>query len=121
MGKYTSLARKTEETETQKNRVPKGGNNTYKHSIAVDTGSNSITSLPEGSTNLRTTNLTNLTETNPSPCAVVRCIHGTTSHECAVCSGYVRWLMADEDRLRRAQGDPGTVRCEFWQLVRSGG
>ena len=62
-------------------------------------------------TNLRTTNLTNLIE--PAPC-----IHETTADRCAVCSGFVRWLIADKDRMRRAETDPGAVRREFWRAVR---
>jgi hypothetical protein len=52
--------------------------------------------------------------------ASTRCIHGTTFDKCAVCSGYVRWLVGDEDRLRRAQANPETVRREFWRAVRGG-
>jgi hypothetical protein len=89
MGKYTSLARKSGETEPQEKRLPKGRNNTYKHSIVVDTSSNSVTPLSEGSTNLRTTNLTNLTADKSSPlCAVLAtCVERpVTPHaKCAVC------------------------------------
>jgi hypothetical protein len=47
--------------------------------------------------------------------ADIRCIHRLPSKECAVCSGYVRWLIADEERLRRAQNNPEAVRREFWR------
>ena len=50
---------------------------------------------------------------------VVSCIHGTTKDKCAVCSGYVRWLIADEERLRRAQSDSDGVRREFWRALRA--
>ena len=87
-------------------------------------------------TNLRTTKLTNLFESEgeevwvaapPRPRytnlarqggAVVRCIHDTTPDACAVCNGYARWLIADPDRLRRAQARPEEVRREFWRTVR---
>jgi hypothetical protein len=111
MGKYTSLARKVEESRPQKNAVDRGLNNTYKHSMVVDTGGNTAAPLSESGTNLRTTNLTNLTE--------VPCIHGHAEDACAVCSGYVRWLAEDEDRLRAAQTNPGAVRREFWRAIRS--
>lgn len=42
-----------------------------------------------------------------------RCIHETTPDECAACSGYAKWLIADEGRLRRARSDPEGVRREF--------
>lgn len=53
--------------------------------------------------------------------APVPCIHGTTADRCAVCSGYARWLAADESRLRAAQSNPATVRREFWRAVREEG
>jgi hypothetical protein len=34
---------------------------------------------------------------------------------CAVCSGYARWSIADEVRLRKAQANPEAVRREFWR------
>lgn len=92
--------------------------------------------LKERITNLRTTNLTNLPEeevwiaTKPEPrytnlareeappVAAVRCIHDMTPDTCAVCSGYARWLIEDERRLRRAQADSEGVRREFWRSVR---
>jgi hypothetical protein len=85
-------------------------------------------------TNLRTTNLTNLfgsedeevwVATLPrsrytslyckAEASPVRCIHGATRDACAVCSGYARWLIADEVRLRKAQANPEAVRREFWR------
>ncbi len=138
MGKYTNLIRKIEETEPQKKVVVNNLDNTYKHSILIDTANNTAATLPDNDTNLRTTNLTNLTEQagvnsvdTPSdvatplrPYAVnavnadIRCIHRLPSEACAVCSGYVRWLIADEERVRRAQNNPEAVRREFWRLVR---
>jgi len=121
MGKYTSLARKTEEAKPQENGVVTELNNTYKHTIVVDTGSNAVSTPSKDSTNLRTTNLTNLTEaTAPQGQAVVGCIHGTSVESCAVCSGYARWLANDEGRLRKAQSNPEAVRREFWRAVRGG-
>ena len=45
--------------------------------------------------------------------AVIRCIHRLTEDSCAVCSGYVRWLMANEGRLGRAQAKPEATRREY--------
>ncbi len=132
MDKYTNLVRKIEETEPQKKDVVNNLDNTYKHSILIGTANNTTTTLPDNDTNLRTTNLTNLTEQagvtsvdTPSDVAtplrpyavnaVIRCIHGTTEERCALCSGYVRWLIADEERLRRAQNNPEAARREFWR------
>jgi hypothetical protein len=94
-------------------------------------------------TNLRTTNLTNLVEPGEEyeerwhllpqegkyralvrrfkeaeEKRSVQCIHDLTQEDCAVCSGYVKWLIADESRLRRAQRDLEGVRREFWLDVR---
>src|SRR4051812_46252144 len=112
MGKYTNLARKYRNEEPQVGREgADGGNNKYVNinSMYNNISPPSVDLLPESGTNLRTTNLTNLTE--------VACVHGTTEDKCAVCTGYVRWLIADEDRLRRAQSNPETVRGEFWRQV----
>ncbi len=49
--------------------------------------------------------------------AAVRCIHDTTPDACQVCNGYARWLIADPDRLRRAQARPEEVRREFWRAA----
>lgn len=93
----------------------------------------------ERATNLRITNLTNLfsedeqaeavwvavshnpqryTNLSRKECAPVCCIHNTQPDECAVCSGYVRWLIADENRIRRMQANPEAVWREFWRSVR---
>jgi hypothetical protein len=73
MGKYTNLARKIEETEPQKKVVVNNLDNTYKHSILIDTASNTAATLHDNDTNLRTTNLTNLTE-QAGVTSVFRCI-----------------------------------------------
>ena len=126
MGRYTDLARKYQDVELQEgvrgcvdNNINVKINNIYndidKSSVAPSTDSN---------TNLRTTNLTNLIESAVGPLhpdAVNRCIHGTTEDKCQICSGYVRWLIADETRFSRAQHDPEAVRKEFWCLVKGDG
>lgn len=143
MGKYTSLARRVEEVEPQRvvehstanilsvnivnihsNRdrvIDKPPSDLPKDTLQ---GSPSVEMSQEGAssskgtaeaaenrpTNLRTTNLTNLTGS-----ASVRCLHRMSSDKCAVCNGYVRWLVADEGRMRRAQANPEAVRREFWR------
>jgi hypothetical protein len=44
-----------------------------------------------------------------------RCIHDTTPDKCCVGNSYVRWLIADEERLRHAQANPEAARREFWR------
>ncbi len=133
MGKYTDLAGKYLE-EPQVEEVV-GNNKSVKiNNINKATSSNSTAHRIEGVTSLRPTTLTTLIESEEEEVwvatdpdrrrytnlsrkgtgAPVRCIHDTTSDECAVCSGYVRWLIEDEGRLRRAQADPEGVRREFW-------
>jgi hypothetical protein len=107
MGKYTSLARLREEPGPQKKDMLTPLDNTYKHSILIDTSNNSVDTPSDVATPLRPYAVN----------AVVRCIHGATEERCAVCSGYVRWLTADEERLSRAQNNPEAVRREFWRLV----
>ncbi len=87
MGKYTSLAQKISEEELRKTSSP------------VDNPS------PEDTAH---------TPLRPNAVnAVIRCIHGLTKDSCGVCSGYVRWLMANEGRLRRAQANPEATRREY--------
>ncbi len=102
-------------------------------------GSKGVVREPDKhATNLRTTNLTNLfpedaeteevwvavsrdprryTNLARKERALVRCIHNIKPDECDVCSGYVRWLIADEDRIRRMHANPEAVRREFWRSV----
>ncbi len=138
MGKYTDLARKHFDGPQVEEVV--GNNKSVNiNNINKATSSNSTAHRVEGGTSLRPTTLTTLTESEEEEVWVatepdrrrytnlyregarppVRCIHDTTSDECAVCSGYVRWLIEDEGRLRRAQADPESVRREFW-AVRGG-
>ncbi len=133
MGKYTDLAQKYLDGP-QVEEVVDNNKSVNINNINKATSSNSTEYRPEGVTSLRPTTLTTLTEseieevwvaTEPDrrrytnlyrkgAGAPVRCIHDTTPDECAVCSGYVRWLIEDEGRLRRAQADPEGVRREFW-------
>ncbi len=108
MGKYTNLARKTEEPRPQEKHVPPSLYNTYKHSIEVVNKVSPAAALPDPATPLR----------GYAVNAVVRCIHRNTPDECAVCSGYVGWLIEDEARLRRAQANPEGTRREFWRSSR---
>jgi hypothetical protein len=44
------------------------------------------------------------------------CIHEMDEDSCALCSGYVSWLIEDEARLSKARRDPAGVRAEFEHL-----
>ncbi len=136
MGKYTDLARKYLDGPQVEGVV------VYNKSVNINNikkaiSSNAGTLRSEGVTSLRPTTLTTLlppeeevwVAAEPDRCrytnlyrkgegASVRCIHDMPSDECAVCSGYARWLIEDEGRLRRAQADPEGVRREFWRTGR---
>ena len=89
MGKYTSLAQKISEGELRAS------------SPSVDHPSQTArTPLRPNAVN-----------------AVIRCIHRLTEEECAVCSGYVRWLITDEDRVLEAYRDPEGARRRYWQSI----
>ena len=133
MGKYTDLARVLGDTPQREEAVD-GNKSVNINNINKATGSNPAAPPSEEVTNLRTTNLTNLSGDEvwiaaapkprytdlmgkDNPPAAVSCIHGMTRDACAVCSGYVRWLIEDEGRLRRAEARPEEVRREFWRAV----
>ncbi len=68
----------------------------------------------EHDTNLRTTNLTNLTDAE-------RCLHEMAPKKCAVCNGYARWLMAGgAARIKEARNSPEGSRRLYWQLIEGG-
>jgi hypothetical protein len=126
MGKYTSLARTLRsEPEGTKSWENKGSSqkNTY---VNINNNDKRIDSNPPaessgGVTTLRPTTLTTLTldendETDEK--ALVVCIHNLEPGECAVCSGYVRWLIEGEGQLRRATANPEEARREFWRSVK---
>jgi hypothetical protein len=106
MGKYTNLAKQLREGDGQKRDI----SNKYVkiNNIKKEKNPPSVESALDGATRLR----------GYAVNAVVRCIHGTTPDACQVCNGYARWLIADEDRLRRAQARPEEVRREFWRSVK---
>ena len=90
MGKYTSLAQKISEEELIKPSSP------VVHPPSEDTAR---TPLRPNAVN-----------------AVIRCIHRLTEDSCAVCSGYVRWLIANERSLRHAQANPEATRREYVEM-----
>jgi hypothetical protein len=106
VGKYTSLAEKLR-TGNNDSREVINNKSVKINNINKATTSNSVGPEETEATPLRPYAVN----------AVVHCIHGLKEDECAVCSGYVRWLIADENRVRRAMPDPEGVRQEFWEYV----
>lgn len=113
MGRYLDLARESTEgglvSSFSSSSNPKKESN-KRYNVKEDTPTKP---------RIRSSEKSELSEISTQPevkaaLSVVQCIHRLASDECAVCSGYVRWLIADEDRLRRMQGDPEAVRREFW-------
>jgi hypothetical protein len=50
-----------------------------------------------------------------------RCLHGKTVVECALCSGYARWLIAGGDaRIAEARRNPEAARRAFWREAATG-
>jgi hypothetical protein len=126
MGKYTSLARTLRrEPEGAKPEEDKGSS---QKNTCVNINNNDKTvdsNPPAGSSGsvatIRPTTLTTLIldekdETDEKTSVV--CIHNVEPEECAVCSGYVRWLIEGEGRLRRATANPEEARREFRRSVK---
>jgi hypothetical protein len=106
MGKYTSLARQLRDEEHNKGFLD--SKSVKINGIDIDTNSNAPDRLGSGDTPLRPYAVN----------AVIQCIHSRKAEACGVCSGYARWLIEDESRLRRARANPEAARREFWRSVR---
>ncbi len=125
MGKYTSLARSLrDEPERTELRVDKGSTpkNTCVNINNIDQNTvSNPPAEPSGTiTTLRPTTLTTLIsgekdETDEK--APVICIHNADPAACAVCSGYVRWLIEDDARLSAAQSNPEDTRRRYRESV----
>jgi tubulysin polyketide synthase-like protein len=48
------------------------------------------------------------------------CHHGLCPDECACCSGFVRWVIKDESRMRLLLSSPDKARRKFRRLVKEG-
>ena len=124
MGKYTSLARTLrDEPEEATRGMDKGSSIRYRYvniyNIDKDIDSNPSAQSSETVTTLRPTTLTTLIEDEKDETRnTVVCIHNVEPEACAVCSGYVRWLIEDEPRLQRARANPEQTRREFWRIVK---
>ena len=126
MGKYTSLARSfrdDEQPEVEAHEAFEGcivGKDIYVYSLneqKIDKEPPSRGKLPKNSsTILRTTNLTNLKPAERDEKRVI-CLHQLDQDVCAVCSGYARWLIGGDTRLRAAQADPEGMRRRYRETL----
>jgi hypothetical protein len=126
MGKYTSLARTLRDRPEATQPGEDKGSSEKNTCVNIDNKDKTIDSNPSAEssgsvTTLRPTTLTTLNldekdETDEK--ASVVCIHNVEPEVCAVCSGYVRWLIEDDGRLRRASANPEEARREFWRSVK---
>jgi hypothetical protein len=121
MGKYTSIARAfRDEPEGTESRENKGNsqNNIHVNTNNIDKSidSNLVDEATGSVTTLRPTTLTTLIPGEKDEIdkkALVICIHNVDQETCAVCSGYVRWLIEDEARLSAARSNPSTTRRQY--------
>jgi hypothetical protein len=122
VGKYTSLARtlrhEPEETTFGKNKGS-SGKNTYVNinNIYKDIDSNPPPEPSETITTLRPTTLTTLIKSEKDEKLSVVCIHSMDPQACALCSGYVRWLIEDEGRISAAKSNPEATRRRYRETL----
>jgi hypothetical protein len=118
MGKYTSLAR-TLRDEPGEADFGEGKGNTQRNTyVNINTSDKRKDSNPPAKpsgtvTTLRPTTLTTLIESENHEKRSVVCIHSLEPDACAVCSGYVRWLIADDSRISAARSDPEAMRRRY--------
>jgi len=128
MGKYTSLARTLrDEPEGAKSREDKGSsqNNACDniHNIDESIDSNLANEASGSVATLRPTTLTTLIvdeKDEPDEKSLVVCIHNIGPEECAVCSGYVRWLIEVDARLSAARSNPEATREQYRETNQGG-
>ncbi len=125
MGKYTSLARTLRDEPEEANYGEGKGStqkNTYVNINTNDktTGSNPPAESSGTVTTLRPTTLTTLIESDKDEKRSVVCIHSLEPDACAVCSGYVRWLIEDESRISAARSNPEAMRRRYRTSLKGG-
>lgn len=121
MGKYTSIARTLRnEPEDAESSEDKGSNqdNIYVNINNIDESidSNLVDKSSGSITTLRPTILTTLIPDERDEIdekALVICIHNVDQETCAVCSGYVRWLLEEDARLSAARSNPEATRRQY--------
>ena len=125
MGKYTSLAR-TLRDEPEEADFGEGKGSTQKNTyVNINTNDKTTDSNPPAEssgtvTTLRPTTLTTLIESEKDEKRSVVCIHSLEPDACAVCSGYVRWLIEDESRISAARSNPEAMRRRYRASLKGG-
>jgi hypothetical protein len=128
MGKYTGIARTLRnEPEDAEPREDKGSsqNNIYVNINNIDKSidSNLVDESSGSITTLRPTTLTTLIPDEKDEIdekALMICIHNVDQETCAVCSGYVRWLIEDDARLSAARSNPEATRRQYRKTLEGG-
>jgi hypothetical protein len=128
MGKYTSIARALrDEPEDAKSGEVKGSSqkNTYVNINNIDKSidSNLVDESSGSVTTLRPTTLTTFIPDERDEIdenALAICIHNVDQETCAVCSGYVRWLIQDDARLSAARSNPEATRRQYRKTLEGG-
>jgi hypothetical protein len=125
MGKYTSLAR-TLRDEPAEAAFGEGKGSTQENTyVNINTNDKRTASNPPAEssgtvTTLRPTTLTTLIESENDEKRSVVCIHSLEPDACAVCSGYVRWLIEDDSRISAARSNPEAMRRRYRASLKGG-
>jgi hypothetical protein len=125
VGKYTSLARALRDEPEKRDFGKDKGDSQRNTNININKKDKRIDSNPStnsrGSvTTLRPTTLTTLIPIEKDERAPVVCIHNMAPSKCALCSGYVRWLIEDDARISAAQNNPEATRQRYREIVAEG-
>ena len=118
MGRYLDLARQT--IEETLGALPSTSTNSKNDNTAsyASQEAEPVPLIVDGS---EKSAISERTSELRSSLAGERCIHKLPPDKCAVCSGYVRWLIAGgEPRLAEACRNPKVARHRYWRL-RDGG
>jgi hypothetical protein len=118
VGRYLDLARQTtDETSTP---FPSTSINSRKNS-GVSYGSQEAEPVPLVAGGSETSEPSERRSEPHSSLVVYRCIHEVPPDDCAVCNGYVRWLIArGNTRLAEARTNPEVARHRYWRLIKGG-
>ncbi len=125
MGKYTSLARTLRDEPDQTNFGGCKGNTQENTYVNINTNDKRIGSNPPAEssgtvTTLRPTTLTTFIESEKDETRSMVCIHSLEPDVCAVCSGYVRWLIEDDSRISAARSNPEATRRRYQASLKGG-
>jgi len=122
MGKYTNLARTLRNESGNTDFRRDKGNVERNIYINIDNkdkriDSNSPVESSGTVTTLRPTTLTTLIESEKDEKRSATCIHNLNPVACALCSGYVRWLIEDETRISAARSNSEATRRRYCETL----